>query len=719
MKIKKCIKSSSLPNLLSNTKSFNETFNSTKDQWVKPSLDTGFNSTAFTFHKNANNPTNELGQFFFMYNDDKEVNEETKHRNQKESKDILNKLSQWDKEHLILNKKENPKHYKVFTSFIDSKKENVNKNNPQNETIFRSISGLDTSNVHKHERILGQMKKKTPTRYQTRNPFNFEAFTQNRSSNEYINQKLIEDEELTKSKNEKDYYHEFLKEQMRTEAKSREKLMETYQRIILLKLKREKYEKILDDTYHLLDNAKTEYFLCTDILKERIKSVSKYYEAFRESNRLGSVESSHSNNVFTDDNNLSFNHNPSMSQSNSTNSVNSASNNSLPANRKEITNYRYKSNFNSPNSRVNGSRFRARKGVIYDLTKETKDTALSKESKEAKINRQKKTLLDIYEEKMKKYREYVAIVEDINKEIKAYESKFNEIKSELLKIIEDTSMKISSISKQGRENKLKFEAISNEQRAYYKEILKLGFDTRSEGLSWVIKRLLELNVPLEPNLFPNYLDSDQIEFLINISKLGFENTQLKLALQTLKLRQQRILDSNNQKRMDKITKFSMEKANKTIASFIEGEMKSNLFSKENLKKLEDIYIRHHQLMKSSIQNKIEENEVLTIVETIKRKLCSFAYCPKSKKSSFWTDEEDNNNVVRFLLEHEKQKEYFEDILVLRARIKELDSFIHKLIIKEVESFKEKFKYIKKKQSEKASAYYERVYAALFGNTIVL
>ena len=149
--------------------------------------------------------------------------------------------------------------------------------------------------------------------------------------------------------------------------------------------------------------------------------------------------------------------------------------------------------------------------------------------------------------------------------------------------------------------------------------------------------------------------------------------------------------------MDKITKFSMEKANKTIASFIEGEMKSNLFSKENLKKLEDIYIRHHQLMKSSIQNKIEENEVLTIVETIKRKLCSFAYCPKSKKSSFWTDEEDNNNVVRFLLEHEKQKEYFEDILVLRARIKELDSFIHKLIIKEVESFKEKFKYIKKEE----------------------
>lgn len=710
MKIKKCIKSSSLPNLLSNnTKSFNETFNSTKDQWIKSSLDTGFNSTAMTFHNKQS--TNELGQFFFMYNDDNEVNEDTKQRNQKESKDILNKLAQWDKEHLVLNKKENPKHYKVFTSFSDNKNER-SLINSQSEPMIRSISGLDTSNVHKHERILGQMKKKAPTRYKTRNSFNFEAFTQNKTSIKYINDKLNEVEELKKNKNEKDYYHEFLKEQMRTEAKSREKLMETYQRIILLKLKREKYEKILDDTYHLLDNAKTEYFLCTDILKERIKSVSKYYEAFRESNRLGSVESS---NIYTDDNNLSFNHNPSNSQSNSTNSVNS--NNSLPTNRKEITNYRFKSNFNSPNSRMNESRFRARRGVIYDLSKETKNAA-SKE-KEAKINKQKKTLIDIYEEKMKKYREYVAIVEDINKEIKAYETKFNEIKSELLKIIEDTSLKMSSISKQGRECKLKFEAISNEQRAYYKEILKLGFDTRSEGLSWVVKRLLELNVPLDANLFPNYLDNEQIEFLINVSKLGFESTQLKLALQTLKLRQQRILDNNNQKRMDKITKFSMEKTNKTIASFIEGEMKNSLFSKENLKKLEDIYIRHHSLMKSSIQNKIEENEVLAIVETIKRKLCSFAYCPNNKKSTFWTDENDNNNVVRFLLEHEKQKEYFEDILVLRSRIKELDSFIHKLIINEVESFKEKFKYIKKKQSEKASAYYEKVYAALFGNTIVL
>ncbi len=34
----------------------------------------------------------------------------------------------------------------------------------------------------------------------------------------------------------------------------------------------------MDDTYHLLDNSRTEYQLCIDILKERIKCIEKYYK---------------------------------------------------------------------------------------------------------------------------------------------------------------------------------------------------------------------------------------------------------------------------------------------------------------------------------------------------------------------------------------------------------------------------------------------------------
>ena len=82
------------------------------------------------------------------------------------------------------------------------------------------------------------------------------------------------------------------KDQKRTELKYRKVLMDLYEKILLNKLKKRRYENILDDTYHLLDNARTESNLCIDILKERIKSVEKYYEAFiNDNNKTQSNES--------------------------------------------------------------------------------------------------------------------------------------------------------------------------------------------------------------------------------------------------------------------------------------------------------------------------------------------------------------------------------------------------------------------------------------------
>ena len=51
-----------------------------------------------------------------------------------------------------------------------------------------------------------------------------------------------------------------------------------YEKFITNKLKQKRYESIMDDTYHLLDNSRTEYQLCIDILKERIKCIEQYYK---------------------------------------------------------------------------------------------------------------------------------------------------------------------------------------------------------------------------------------------------------------------------------------------------------------------------------------------------------------------------------------------------------------------------------------------------------
>ena len=701
MKPFKFNKSSSLPHLFSQTKTFSETSSTIWEVKNGSTIDSGMGSTAFSFHPTEKGNKNlEIGQFFFMY---KDFCDDEKGVNQYDSKDILQKLSQWDKDHLNLQKNYNSKGTKIFSPIYNDK-----LNHTSQTEIFEQNLELNCHKVKKHEQLLDQMKKTAPLKYKSRNPFVFDIFYKDSSTNEILSEQLKKEIALEKYQHQKEYYRQFIRDQMKAELRARARLMEIYQKIILLKLKREKYENVLDDTYRLLDAAKTEYFLCTDILKERIKSVSKYYEAFRESNRLalGEEMKKETEDLFVN----------SLSQNNSTNTINSNTN-SVPEIVKEVEGYKFRSNVNSPNqsNQMNGSRYRHRKAVVYNIIPEINK---SKKGNGAKGNNQKKTLLDIYEEKMKKYKEYLAIVDDINKEIKNYEAKYNEIKTELEKFIGETLEKINLLSRQGRENKMKFEILSKEQQIYYKEILKQGHDTRNEGLSWVIKRLLELNVPLEHQLFPTFLDTEQIEYLINISKLGFENTQLKLALQTLKARQQKIIDNENQQKMDKITKFSLEKNNKTFSSIIHAEIEKAIFSKENIAKLENIYLKHKNLMKASLESKIEESEILAIVTTIKKRLCSYAYCSKANKKNFWTSNDDGNNIVKFLLEHEKQKEFFEDILVLRSRIKELDSFIKKFMKDQFQSFKSKFetpKYKIKKGNLEAT--YDIVYSALFGKAI--
>ena len=60
--------------------------------------------------------------------------------------------------------------------------------------------------------------------------------------------------------------------------KLKKTLIEIYEKFIINKLKQKRYESIMDDTYHLLDNSRTEYQLCIDILKERIKCIEQYYK---------------------------------------------------------------------------------------------------------------------------------------------------------------------------------------------------------------------------------------------------------------------------------------------------------------------------------------------------------------------------------------------------------------------------------------------------------
>ena len=347
---------------------------------------------------------------------------------------------------------------------------------------------------------------------------------------------------------------------------------------------------------------------------------------------------------------------------------------------------------------------------------------ISESSKRSKF---KKTGLDIYEEKIKRYREYLAIIEDLNKEIKKYDDKFAVIQDELNTLLKTSSEKIERLSNESRQLKFIFNELNNQQTQYYLNILKLGNDTRGEGLSWIIKRLMELSINIDSSMFPSFLDQEQIDYIMQISKLGFECTQLKQILESLrgrqsnkKLKERHFMgyeDEELEKYEEKI-KF-IEFFNSDINN-IEELLKdyNNCRSFKSLNKLRNITnITPGQQNKNNFKNQVlkyhlENMFTQCIIKNLKKKInlnSNYETLMKKEKSK-------NRNLINYLLAKDEKKDYYNDVIVLSERIQRLNDFIKKMRKEEFLIFEEKFKYQNKNNQTKK--FYDKVFNALFGSS---
>ena len=462
--------------------------------------------------------------------------------------------------------------------------------------------------------------------------------------------KKEEEEKINKFK-EKDYIIQFQKQQRQVEMIRRDEIAIIYKNIIINKLKKKKFTEVLDQTYRLLDKARTEYSLSVDILKERIKSVQKFYNAFIvsvDTKILETKKTSHTkNSIFS-------------------------------------------------------------------------NSYMDSESELSKRNKVKKTGLDIYEEKIKKYREYLMIVEDINKEIKNYDDKFALIQADLDKLLKISSNKIDELTISTRQLKYIFKELNNQQTQYYLNILKRGTDTRTEGLSWVVKRLMELNIPIDSSIFPGYLDQEQIDYIIQISKLGFEQTQLKQILEALRNRQKIKLKGNyfcgfHEKETAKYTKkfegikvFNLDINN--IDDFFKEDVCNSFKSLNELKKNNNLnYNKNKYDFKSkALQNIIENIQIKSIVENLKQQISKYS----QGEGQLVRKDRGKTNLINYLLAQDKNKDYFQDVIILSERIQKLSDFIKKMRKEEFLIFEEKFKYGDLKDEKS----YDKVFNALFGSS---
>ena len=297
--------------------------------------------------------------------------------------------------------------------------------------------------------------------------------------------------------------------------------------------------------------------------------------------------------------------------------------------------------------------------------------------------------------------------------------------SEMAKITEDKSdlnfqfkekkeeMKnLSALSKKAKSNlDLRIKTLSG----YYYQILKKGIDVRKSGLSWVIVKLMELRVYVDKHYFPQFLDDEQICYILKIGVKIHELNELIKLFQILKEKQKALRDN-----------YITEEVKK------EKEMESNKFLNliQNKKKIGDNYVKYIEDLQIKYENVIniclnenrEEEKINKIKDELKEQILKSKYVDELE---FLNEPElyfIPGTLAAFFSQDKRFRQYFDDVFYLNEEINKRKKDIMEEKEKEFKKFRNKYgiddsKKRKDKTDNANSIKNEQMYAALFGNGI--
>ena len=255
------------------------------------------------------------------------------------------------------------------------------------------------------------------------------------------------------------------------------------------------------------------------------------------------------------------------------------------------------------------------------------------------------------------------------------------------------------------------------QRNYYLDLLKKGYDVRTEGLIWVVKRLLEIQTKLEYHHFPKFLDNNQIKYIIEMANLSLEETQLKTILKIIEKKREDIQNNVNNKVMNKIEELSRLKNRHRASIFtLEMEKIKNRLKDSNTEifdTFQKIYRKYKPIFLGKIIQKEEDIKIKRIIEELKTSLMEGG--GKTNPDNF----QQLTGILNYLNENKESKEYLEILLLIKFRL----SCIHKLRESYRNDQLNKFKLeLSNNQNNRffnaeSSLRFDLVKSALFGNKI--
>ena len=369
------------------------------------------------------------------------------------------------------------------------------------------------------------------------------------------------------------------------------------------------------------------------------------------------------------------------------------------------------------------------KDEFYDFKNKIKKEILNLEQKFAFSNKVLKSISKNKEEIFLNTTKKASLWMKLETEIK---NKQNELE-EKLKIFEEkknfylNSLKINS----NEQNYLKhvYFKILSEQKKYYLEILKNGYDVRYEGLTWVVKHLLEMDTNLEYHHFPKFLDHEQIDYLLNQSKLFLYENLLTITLKALKDKRQRKYEEENREKFKKIKEFiHNEEKNKNISSnninnynkkidFNKFYITKKIKLKNNkidlksrlLNNYNDLFSKYKEAFKSTGQTFQDEVNTKKISEEIHKSLIvNGNYEIKEKDTLLKFFESNSENIFEFKM-----------LIYLREQIKQVQIEQRDNKNKMIEKFKEREKNSNRFSNAKQSMLFDLMFSALFGCNLSL
>ena len=257
------------------------------------------------------------------------------------------------------------------------------------------------------------------------------------------------------------------------------------------------------------------------------------------------------------------------------------------------------------------------------------------------------------------------------------------------------------------------EVLIEEHKIYYLNILKNGYDTRAEGLIWVVRNLLELQINLEYHHFPKFLTHEEIDFILKRADMSLESKQLKIIMKILKKKQNELKEREDLKKLNEATLILSRK--KTDDSQSERLYYSNIEYNNNFlrvkaeidKKFIGVYSRHQDMFnRINAERGIEEAKIIELIHSLRQGLFGRFKTDKNEKQ-----------ILKIFKTNNTQRQIFSLLLYIRKRLDVLQYVSEKIIEEQIKSFKEKESFFEDNNTIKVYMQNELVKKCLFGTNM--